>query len=437
MSDLTIDIVHPCAMAPADQAAWRELQAATPAFGSPLLGPEFAQAVGAVRKDARVTIWRTPSGAPSAVFAYHRRPDGFGRPIGAPFCDYHAVISTPDVAFDARTILASAKLKAFRVSGLVDPFGLFGGGQAGSDGVGSDQLGSDQLGLGDFVREPAYRIVLERGPDAALACDAGLAHLDGLKASSANRFKNFKRYSKRLEQAFGPVRLVVEDGDSAAFARLLDWKRQQLLRTGLHDFLRPDWIGDLMHQLFQASANTAGEPGFGGLMISLYAGDHHVAGHFGVRLGGWYHPWIGATAPNLEAYGAGFVHQWKAVEAMGRLGLHTYDLGPGSDHWKRLFTADVVEVAAGLVTAPTLGGRFARAGDRLWTTPPLDRLGVAGRLRNRLDQIATIETGWSGRARGVLALGSALERRASSRRFEMDVPRPKAGVTARLERSAS
>jgi CelD/BcsL family acetyltransferase involved in cellulose biosynthesis len=388
MSDRAVEIVHASALTSADQAAWRTLQDATPAFGSPLLGPDFALAVGAVRKDARVAIWRAPDGEPRAFFAYHHRPQGFGRPIGAPFCDYHAVVSGDGLSLDATAILSATKLKALRLSGLIDPFGSLTG--------------------ADLTQQTAYRIVLQPG-------DAGPAHLDGLKASSANRFKNFRRYSKRLEQAFGPVRLVPDTLDVTAFERLLAWKRLQLARTGLHDFLRPAWVAGLMRRLFETSAADS-EWRFGGLMINLYAGDHPVAGHFGVRLGGWYHPWIGATAPNLEAHGAGFVHQWKAVEAMGSLGLHTYDLGPGSDHWKRLFTADVVEVATGLITAPTLGGRLARAGDRLWTTPPLDRIGLTGRLRNRLDQIAAIETAWSARAQGVLAMAAALERRAAARR---------------------
>jgi len=411
MSDLVVDIIHPCALAPTDQAAWRALQAATPALGSPLLGPDFAQAVGAVRKDARTAIWRDARGAPKAFFAYHHRPQGFGRPIGAPFGDYHALVSGDGLGLDATAVLAATKLKAFRLLGLVDPFGVFGG--------------------ADLAHHMAYRIVLQPG-------DAGLAHLDGLKASSVNRFKNFRRYSKRLEHAFGPLRLVAEDLDASAFERLLAWKRLQLARTGLHDFLRPAWVGTLMRRLFETSGDAAGHR-FGGLMINLYAGDHHVAGHFGVRLGGWYHPWIGATAPNLEAHGAGFVHQWKAVEAMGSLGLHTYDLGPGSDHWKRLFSADVVEVATGLITAPTLGGRLARAGDQLWTTPPLDRISLTGRVRNRLDQIATIETAWSGRAQGVLAMAAALERRAASRRSEAGVSKlNSAGTPARrLQRRTS
>jgi CelD/BcsL family acetyltransferase involved in cellulose biosynthesis len=407
MSALEIQIVHPCALAPADRAAWRAIQAQTPVLGNPLLGPDFAEAVGAVRKDARLAIWRDLNGAPKAFFAFHRRPHGFGRPVGAPFCDYHAVIGGGDLALDATAILSAAKLKAFRLCGLVDPLGVF-----------------DRA---DLSCEPAYRIVLKSAPAGHAQSDTGAAYLNGLKATSANRFKNFRRYSKRLEEAFGPMRLVAEDLDAGAFDRLLAWKRRQLAHTGLHDFLRPAWVGALMRNLFDrpAAAPDLNTPDgrFGGLMISLYAGDRHVAGHFGVRLGGWYHPWIGATAPDLESHGAGFVHQWKAVEAMGSLGLHTYDLGPGSDHWKRLFTADTIEIATGLVTTPTLGGRLAVAGDRLWTTTPLDRIGLAGRVRNRLDQIAAIEPAWSGRARGVLAMAGALERRAASRRSQARAPR--------------
>jgi CelD/BcsL family acetyltransferase involved in cellulose biosynthesis len=402
MSGLTVDILHPSALAPADGDAWRAAQEAVPALGNPLLGPDFALAVGAVRKDARVAVWRDPRGAPRAFFAYHRRPQGFGRPIGAPFCDYHTVIGGGDLGLDPMAVLRGAGLKAFRLSGLVDPFKVFA--------------------AADVVPQTAYRIVLDRKPPGAPSEDAGLAYLERLKAGSANRFKNFRRYSKRLEQAFGPVRLVAQDLDASAFDRLLAWKRQQLARTGLHDFLRPAWIQTLMRRLFETPGADTPAQGFSGLMISLYAGDHHVAGHFGVRLGGWYHPWIGATAQNLESHGAGFVHQWKAVEAMGRLGLHTYDLGTGSDHWKRMFTADVIEVATGLIVAPTLGGRLARAGDRLWSTPPLNRIGLAGRVGSRLDQIAAIEPAWSGRARGVLAMASAVERRAASRRSTSCVP---------------
>jgi len=55
---LEAELVHPGALAPTDVAAWRAMQAAEPAFASPLLGVDFAKAVGAVRQDARVAVYR-------------------------------------------------------------------------------------------------------------------------------------------------------------------------------------------------------------------------------------------------------------------------------------------------------------------------------------------------------------------------------------------
>jgi CelD/BcsL family acetyltransferase involved in cellulose biosynthesis len=141
-----------------------------------------------------------------------------------------------------------------------------------------------------------------------------------------------------------------------------------------------------------------------------------VAGHFGVRLDGVFHPWISAMAPELDAYSPGFVHQWMAIAAMTGLGLHTYDLGPGSDHWKKLFTAATGEVGVGLATARGLGGQLAGAAEGVWAVPPLAGAPMARRLRNRLDQIAAMELTMGGRVRGVLNAVAALERRNADRR---------------------
>jgi CelD/BcsL family acetyltransferase involved in cellulose biosynthesis len=357
------------------------MQTATPAFSSPLLGPDFAQAVGEVREDARVAIWRRDDVA-IGFLAHHRRPTGFGRPIGAPFCDYHALVSTPDFDLPAAEILASARLTALRLSGLVDPYQIFAQATGGA--------------------EAAYRITL---------AGTGAEHLQALKAQSANRAKNFRRYHRKLEAELGKATLKVADHDRHAFAQLLDWKRRQLSRTGMHDFLQPQWTQALLDGLFHRQAGA-----FQGLMISLYAGGRLVAGHFGVRLDGVFHPWISAMDPELEAYSPGFVHQWMAIAAMTEAGLHTYDLGPGSDHWKKMFALDTGAVGLGLATAGGLGGQLAGVSDAVWDVPPLAGAALAGRLRNRLDQIAVMELTVGGRVRGVLHAVAALERRNADRR---------------------
>jgi CelD/BcsL family acetyltransferase involved in cellulose biosynthesis len=364
---LVADVVRPAELAAGDIAAWRAMQTAEPAFANPLLGPDFAQAVGEVRADARVAVFRQ-DGEAAGFLAYHHRPSGFARPIGAPFCDYHALVCDPRAGLEAGEALAAAGLGRLRLTGLVDPFGQF------------DEAVAEQA--------VAHRIVL---------ADTAQAYLDTLRAGSQNRFKNHRRYRRAMEQDFGSVRLVAHDADPAAFDRLMAWKRRQIAESGVHDFLGADWAVALMRRLHQA---RGGE--FEGLMVSLYAGDRLVAAHFGVRLGDWFHPWIGAFDPDLKAYSPGLVHQIEAIGAMTGLGLRVYDLGASNDHWKQMFAMDQVRIGSGLATAPTMAGRIARSCDLLWRTPG------AGRVRRRLDQINAVELTFGGRLQGAVHAVNAL-----------------------------
>ncbi|HEX4199419.1 MAG TPA: GNAT family N-acetyltransferase [Caulobacteraceae bacterium] len=372
---LEADLVAPDALTDADIAAWRALQAAEPAFASPLLGVDFARAVGAVRDDARVAVFRR-GGRTIGFLAHHRRPGGFARPIGAPFCDYHALVASRDAALGPGEALQAAGLGALRLSGLVDPFEAFG------ETV--------------TTRTAGHRIVLETTSEA---------YLEALWRGSGNRRKNYRRYRRSLEKAVGRVRLVGDDRDPASFERLIAWKRDQFARTGLHDFLAVPWAAALMRGLFDHRTEA-----FGGQMLSLYAGDQLVAAHFGARQGGWFHPWISAFDPDLRAHSPGTVHQVEAIAAMSGLGLSTYDLGPGEDHWKTQFTNAGASVGAGLAAAPNFAGALARSSDRFWALPPLRGARLVGRVRNRLDQIAALELTLSGRMQGA-AYALATQRR--------------------------
>ena len=365
MAGLEAELVHPGALTAADVATWRGLRDAEPAFASPLLSVEFAQAVGAVRVDARVAVYRR-DGRTIGFLAHHRRPGGFARPIGAPFCDYHALISRRDSALGAAEALQAARLGALRLTGVIDPFDSFG------DAI--------------KTRMPAHRIVLE--------ATAG-AYLEALWRGSGNRLKNYRRYRRSLEKAAGPLRVVGDDRDPQAFERLIGWKREQFERTGLHDFLAVPWAAALMRGLFADRTEM-----FAGQMISLYAGGRLVAAHFGARQGGWFHPWISAFDPDLKAHSPGTVHQVEAIAAMTGLGLHTYDLGPGEDHWKQQFTNGGEVIGLGLAVAPNFAGALARSSDRFWALPPLRDAALVGRLRNRMDQIAALELTLGGRVQG-------------------------------------
>jgi CelD/BcsL family acetyltransferase involved in cellulose biosynthesis len=374
ISDYDVRIVRADALTCAETDAWRAIQSDEPAFANPLFGPDFAQAVGRVRSDVAVAVFRR-DGASVAFFAHHRRPSGFGRPIGAPFSDYHGLIARADEGLSGPEALRAMGLAAFRHSGLVDPAGIF-------------------EGLDDGPA--AFAIALTDGPDA---------HLEAARAASPKKFKNWRRLRHRLEEDFGPLRLR-PSRDAADFEQLLNWKREQFVRTGVQDVLKPDWVDALMHDLFQTDT-----PHLSGLMLTLHAGDTLVGGHFGIRSGDIYHPWIASTAPELAALSPGQAFLDQAIRAMPGLGLRIYDLGPGHDHYKRPFASTSQTLRAGLTSAPGVRGRISLAADRSWMLGGVGRVGGVDKIRRRIDHIAASDPSLRGRVEGLVAAAIATRRR--------------------------
>ena len=327
---LDVETLHPSRLAPADTALWRSMAAAEPAFANPLLGPDFTQAVGRVREDARVAVIRR-GGETLGFLPHHRRPGRLARAIGSPLSDYHGIVSRPEPGFSAEDVLHAADLGVFRYTGLIDPFAVFGG-------VGEPQS--------------AFVIAPEGGADD---------YLEAVRAASPKKIKNYRRLDHKLEREMGQVRLVAPDTSRASFDLLIAWKREQLQRTGLHDFLRPAWTSGLLIDLFERQHGD-----FHGLLIGLYAGDELVAGHFGVRLGGVYHPWIASTNPAFGAWSPGQLFFLRAIAAMPALGLTHYDLGPGHDHYKRAYALTQTCALDGAVTAPGMGGVVASSVEGAW-----------------------------------------------------------------------
>ena len=385
---LQAEILKPQDLTREDRLAWKAFQDATPAFASPLLGPAFAEAVAEFRADTAVAVYRR-SGAVVGFLAHHRRFPGLGRPIGSPWSDYHALVSAPDAGIVGQEALRLAGLEAFRFSGLIDPYGAFAA----------------------SAEETADAYLIRLG-DAGE--DAGEAYWEALRAASPKRFKNMRRLEHKLEREVGEVRLIA-DRDPANFERLLGWKQDQFRRTGLHDVLATPWSGQLMRSLF---ARRDGE--LQGLMLTLTVAGQPIAGHFGVRSGTAFHPWIAAYDPAYAAFSPGQTLISEAIRAMPRLGLQRYDLAEGSEHYKKPFASDVFPIAQGLArTAPATG--MAASVERAWTAAG-DAFGPSGaqairRLRRRMDHIASVELTLAGRAKG---LATALA--ASRRRLEAQTP---------------
>jgi CelD/BcsL family acetyltransferase involved in cellulose biosynthesis len=103
----------------------------------------------------------------------------------------------------------------------------------------------------------------------------------------------------------------------------------------------------------------------------------------------------------MGQWSPGQIFLLRAIAAMPGLGLRTYDLGPGHDHYKRPYALVTRTVGEGTMAAAGPRGRNTVAAERAWTLAGAHGPGPVGRLRRRLDIIATSELSLRGRARGL------------------------------------
>jgi CelD/BcsL family acetyltransferase involved in cellulose biosynthesis len=376
MPDITARLYKPAEMEAADVDAWTGIQVETPAFANPLFSHAFAAAVAQVRNDVEIAVFRKGK-APVGFLAVHRRPGGLARPIGAPFSDYQGLVSKGGIGVSGAQALERAGLGAVRFNGLIDPFGHFTGAASG-------------------VQE-AFAIELDGDADA---------YLEAIRAASPKKFKNYRRLEHRLEREVGPLRLVGDDRSQEAFDAILAWKSEQFVRTGIQDVLRPAWVRRMMQSLFETSHGE-----MTGLMVSLYAGETLVAGHFGVRQRAVFHPWIASANPEFASVSPGQLFLGHAIRAMPDMGLRVYDLGPGHDHYKRPYASVRRELGVGLALAEGARGRLAGAREAAWSMSGLGRVAALDKVRRRLDHIAAIDPSPAGRVRGVLEAVQGVRKR--------------------------
>ena len=374
-----VQSVRPSDLSASEREAWIDYCAATPLFRSPLLGPDFAEAVARRREDAFVAIFRK-NGRTVGFLPHHRRPGGLARPMGAPFCDYHALVTEPGLRLDGAQALADAGLTTYRFSNLIDPYGCFDA--------------ADQ--------SPQEGFVMKLGP-----LGAG-AYLASLLQPNPKRAKNWRRLDNKLEREVGEIELIAPDTSQEAFDALIRWKREQLVRGGLHDVFRPAWSLSLMQDLFEQRQGP-----FQGLMLTLRAGGRLVAGHFGVRMGGHFHSWISSVDPDLAATGPGNTLLLRAVEAMPGLDLGAFDMGSGHAHYKEPFCMTRIPASSGVAVAEGSAHGMAHSMDQTLALAA-GRSEAVARLLRRLDHIAAIELSMSGRLLGVAQAFAGQSRRAKA-----------------------
>jgi CelD/BcsL family acetyltransferase involved in cellulose biosynthesis len=352
-----VDVIRIEDVDQADLDAWRAILPRVPEFYSPLLTPEFPMLMARFRRDVRIAILRR-EGRAIAFLPFHLRPGGVARPIGSPFDDYQAIIADAEAEFDAFAFLAAAGLRRFSFSCLVDPQG--------------------RLAAALEEEHPGYCIRIADGDSRA--------YFAGLMQASHKRYKNIRRLDHKAEREIGEIRLEMDDRDHASLDRMLDWKASQMERTGVTNVLDAVWVRPMLHGVLDHAC-----PRLRGQMITLWAGDTLLAGHFGIRAGEAYHPWIAAMSPDHSAVSPGQVFMGRLLPELGDAGIRILDLGTRHEHYKAPFSNLLVTVGRGVALANGAG------------RPLFMREDLIGRLAGRIEHMASAELTVAGRTRGLLS----------------------------------
>jgi CelD/BcsL family acetyltransferase involved in cellulose biosynthesis len=369
--ELTVRTVHPSALTAEEIGAWQDLRSAHADYATPLLSPGFANLVGAVRRDARVTLIRGDRGL-IAVLAHFRRPDGLGRPLGAPFADYSGPIVREGAKLSLKAIITLSGLTAWRSTSMIDPW----------------------LALPD--RGEAGEMTSIIRPGTMTPAD----YFESRRALHPKRFKNFRRLERQALQDHPNLRFDWGTPSDALREQLFALKSAQYRDSGLVDLIHATHARPILDAVAVSPL---------GFQTSLWKGERLVSAHFGVREGRAFHPWISAYAPDFAHYSPGNLLLKKIIEHMPEMALNEYDLAEGHDHYKKYYTNSGRAVYDSVAVGASFGAHYFNMQQSVWALAGRSGDGSAlRRLLRRIDHAAISERRTSAR---IADLVHALRRR--------------------------
>ncbi|MEM8922292.1 MAG: GNAT family N-acetyltransferase [Actinomycetota bacterium] len=351
---VTVRAVRPHELRPAQRQGWLELLKDNDELVSPYFHPEYVTAVGEVLDNVYVAVLR--AGSDEAYLPFQRGRLGIGGPVGGGFSDYQGIIAPPGFEFDPRRVVVDLGLR------LLD-----------FDHQLASQAAFTPYATGHYT---SPYLDLSHGFDAYLAAR---------RQSGSGRLSQFQRKGRKLGREVGELRLVYSDADPAALRQVIDWKRDQCLRTGAKDFFAWGWTNAILDHIHHRDVD-----GFAGVLTSLYAGDRLVAGHFGMRTDRALHWWFPSYDAAYGRYSPGGVLLTMLAERAAAEGITMLDLGRGGEGgYKSSFATDAVDLIGGWVgptTAVSAGRDAFRSSKRFaLTSPALEPVrSAAKRARNEV-----------------------------------------------------
>lgn len=352
---MRIEVIHPKELGEREVALWRGHQNADPTLRSPFLTPEFAQAVGARRNDARLCVIENGAG-----FLGVQRVSRFAAMgLGAPIADYQGVVGADWLTVDAARICRALK-----------------------------------VGRIDLAHVPEGQSVLERPAGASGSWIAEIA--DGADAYRARQKETRKEFLKKTDQKQrkfererGKLQFAAFSTDALHFETMLCWKLAQLARSNQPPIWSQPWVRGVLDDSFVAQGTE-----FGGALFTLCIDGRLIAANYFLRSGGVLHDWVVAHDNEFDVYSPGLLLARYAIEWAADNGFAEVDFGAGDTQYKRQLATSQRMLAWGAATRLSWSGavrttQFAlRAG--IEKLPHKNIAALPGKAMRKLDLLRAL-----------------------------------------------
>jgi CelD/BcsL family acetyltransferase involved in cellulose biosynthesis len=182
-------------------------------------------------------------------------------------------------------------------------------------------------------------------------------YLAGRRAGSKSLLATAERKARKLGREVGPLHFEPQARDHGLLDRLIEWKRQQYARTGVPDVLADPAVGAVLHDLLDHDGSEMRAP-----LSVLYAGDHPVALHLGLRSADELAWWLPTYDPAYATYSPGVTFMLRLAQWAAGVGVRRIDLGKGTEAYKERLRNGARPIADGQLVRH--GGRGAAAAAR-------------------------------------------------------------------------
>ena len=358
-----LELVRPQNLTFADEALWNGFVAARTDLTGPYFDIRYIKAIGGHVPQSGVVRFR--QGDLVAGFFPYQIRSGTLQPMGAPLTDYHGVIAAADLDIDFDALLKVTGARRLEFQGWV--------------GAMSGQAATSRL--------------TRRIADTRDGFDAWWHAQD---QEHHKFFKNIGRCQRNVEKDFGGFDFSWERVTPAVLDWVLDLKRQQYRKTGMHDVFGCGWTRTLLDDLAACDSCDFG------LRAGVFRHDGKiVAAEISLTDRDEVHLWFPSYDPDYYRYTVGILLTIAIMKHAASLGIKRFDFGTGGEDYKSPLT-----VAAG----PCLEGELNFHPHPV--SVMMDRAGAGSRfdtvrqaLKRRVKVIRATEIGLAGWTRAMLSLG--------------------------------